>query len=159
MRATSVPTYWTACAIVVTPFLSQLFVPFVDDISAIRAVLCPEPPLMMTNDVLSLTHDLPSFRHRENRLFDECWAIKQSNAAHESYHAVHGFGIVLCAYNAVHDSRQTKALGTICDRDRPACCVQTLCLHIKAASSFGLLCMVSLSHLWYTTTMDRLQYM
>jgi hypothetical protein len=27
---------------------------FVDDISAIRAVLCPEPPLTMTKDVLSV---------------------------------------------------------------------------------------------------------
>jgi len=30
------------------------FVPFVDDISAIRAVQCPEPPLTMTRDVLSV---------------------------------------------------------------------------------------------------------
>ena len=30
------------------------FVPFVDDISAIRAVQSPEPPLTMTRDVLSV---------------------------------------------------------------------------------------------------------
>lgn len=62
------------------PFIA--FCPLcVDDISAIRAVLCPEPPLTMTKDVLSGTHDLPSFRHPENRLFDELRAIKQSSVA------------------------------------------------------------------------------
>lgn len=34
--------------------LHSFVVSFADDISAIRAVLCPEPPLTMTKDVLSV---------------------------------------------------------------------------------------------------------